>query len=119
MIKQWWSSKRENTFVWIVKNKLRFNRGANWTGFITGIGTNILMYVGMFTIIFPKMTGFWKMVLIIVAFFLFWLQWRIGLWDEKKGMWKKENNYIAEELQDWVKGIQSDLKKIKDKLDIN
>ena len=33
-------------------------------------------------------------------------------------MWKKENNYIAEELQDWVKGIQKDLKEIKNKLEI-
>ena len=118
MLKKWWNFHRENVFVWIVKNKLRFNRGANWTGFFTGIGTNILLYVGMFSIIFPNLSGKSKIGLVFISLLVFWIQWRIGLWDEKRGMWKKENNYIAQELQDWVKDIQDDLKKIKDKLDI-
>ena len=109
---------REDIFNWIVDTKLRFNRGANWTGFITGIGTNILLYVGMFSVIFPNLTGTTKIILVVISLFIFWLQWRIGLWDEKKGMWKLENNRLAKNYNPWVNEIQDDLQKIKDKLGI-
>jgi len=115
---KWWNSHKETIFARIIQFKLRFNRGSNWTGFFTGIGTNILLWVGMLTIIFPDLTGTSKIILVGVAIIVFYIQYLIGALDEKKGLWKAENQYAAVQLNPWVKDLIEDIKKIKDKLDI-
>jgi len=117
-LKKWWRNHRETIFARIIQFKLRFNRGSNWTGFFTGVFSNVLLYVGMLSIIIPGLSGTTKIILVFISLFIFWFQYKIGEIDEKRGLWKAENQYAGVKLNPWVKEIQDDLKKIKDKLDI-